>query len=139
MKKVFLLWSIVAINVLLIPTLYAERCEGNACGDVKIKYEGGCYHAVNSGSRKVKVEFSPGGIYGTASKVLSPGEDWKPQLLGGNCLSAYIDPYRANYADSAKASEGKGEAVRSAEGRPAIVESRDGGSCHVTTPLPIGS
>jgi hypothetical protein len=114
MKRVFLLWSIMAINALFIPTLYAERCEGNACGDVKVNYDGKCYHAVNSGSRKVKVDFTPGGIYSSASRVLAPGEDWKPQLLGGNCMSAYIDPYHANYADNAKASERRVGTSRSA-------------------------
>jgi hypothetical protein len=100
MKRVFLLWSIAAIAGLVAPKAYALRCEGNACGDVKVNYDGQCYHAVNSGSKKVKVDFTPAaGISSSVSKVLAPGEDWRPQVYGGACLSAFADPYHANYAN----------------------------------------
>jgi hypothetical protein len=98
MKSAFLLLSIVAITALLFPKTYVEKCEGNACGDIKVNYDGNCYHAVNTGKKNVKVEFTPaGGITSKVSRELTPGEDWKPVVYGGYCLSAFTDPYRANY------------------------------------------
>lgn len=100
MKVAFLLFSTLAITGLLAPKAYAQKCAGNACADVKVNFQDHCYHAVNSGSKKVKVDFIPfGGITSSVSKVLAPGEDWKPQVYGGACLSGFRDPYNANYSN----------------------------------------
>jgi hypothetical protein len=98
MKRVVLLCSTLVIAGLLVPKAYSQACDGNACNDVKVNYDGSCYHAVNSGSQMVRVEFSPLGFVSSVSKVLASGEDWKPQLFGGACLSAFKDAYHANYA-----------------------------------------
>jgi hypothetical protein len=98
MKRVFVLWSTVVIFGLFVPKANAQQCDGNACGDVKVNYDGSCYHAVNSGSKKVRVEFNPLGVTSSVSKVLAPGEDWRPQVYGGACLSAFQGAYHANYA-----------------------------------------
>lgn len=110
MKRAVFLLSSVAITGLLGTNASALKCEGNACADIKVNFDGHCYHAVNSGSKKAKVDFTPyGGIATSVSKVVGPGEDWKPQVYGGACLSGFVDPYHANYAVNANASTSSGE------------------------------
>lgn len=97
MKRVVVLLSIVAASALLVTNAYAQKCDGNACGDVPVTWDGSCYHATNKGSKSVKVEFNPTGVTSSVSKVLGPGEDWKPQVYGGACVNSFKDPYHANY------------------------------------------
>jgi hypothetical protein len=67
-------------------------CEGNACSDVRIWYDG-CYQAINHGTKQVVL------ILGEWSKVLSPGEQFTlkdvpkypscPQFFNGNAKANY--------------------------------------------------
>lgn len=67
-------------------------CDGNACSDVRIWYDG-CYQAVNHGSKQVVL------IMGEWSKVLNPGEQFTlkdvpkytscPQFFNGNARANY--------------------------------------------------
>jgi hypothetical protein len=74
------------------PTAKPVLCEGNACGDVRIWYDG-CYQALNHGTQQVVL------ILGEWSKVLSPGEQFTlkdvpkypscPQFFNGNAKANY--------------------------------------------------
>ena len=74
------------------PHVKPVPCEGNACSDVRIWYDG-CYQALNHGKQQVVL------ILGEWSKVLSPGEQFTlkdvpkypscPQSFNGNAKANY--------------------------------------------------
>jgi hypothetical protein len=67
-------------------------CEGNACSDVRIWYDG-CYQAINRGTKQIVL------ILGEWQKILSPGEQFIlkdvpkypscPQFFNGNAKANY--------------------------------------------------
>lgn len=100
MKGTFLLLSIVGITCLLAPKANAQGCDGNACSDVNVTFDGQCYHAKNHGSKHVKVQLDLMSASSSVSKVLAPGEDWRPQVASGACVNVFKGNYHANYANA---------------------------------------
>jgi hypothetical protein len=67
-------------------------CEGNACSDVRIWYDG-CYQAVNHGSKQVVL------ILGEWQKILSPGERFTLKDVPSykSCPQFFNGVAKANY------------------------------------------
>jgi hypothetical protein len=67
-------------------------CEGNACSDVRIWYDG-CYHAINNGKKQVVL------VLGEWQKVLSPGERFTLKDLPNykSCPQTFDGIAKANY------------------------------------------
>jgi hypothetical protein len=67
-------------------------CQGTACADVRIWYDG-CYQAVNHGTKQVVL------ILGQWQKVLSPGERFTLKGVPNykTCPKAYAGIAQANY------------------------------------------
>jgi hypothetical protein len=70
----------------------AMACEGNACSDVRIWYDG-CYQAINHGSKQVVL------ILGEWQKVLSPGEQFTLKDVPNyrSCPRSFSGIAKANY------------------------------------------
>jgi hypothetical protein len=70
----------------------AAACEGNACSDVRIWYDG-CYQAVNHGSKQVVL------ILGEWQKILSPGEQFTLKDVPNykSCPQFFNGIAKANY------------------------------------------
>ena len=67
-------------------------CEGNACSDVRIWYDG-CYRAINHGSKQVVL------VLGEWQKILSPGEEFtlKDVPKYASCPQFFNGIAKANY------------------------------------------
>jgi hypothetical protein len=68
-------------------------CEGEACSDVRIWYDG-CYQAVNHGHQQVVINMSPW------MTVLSPGEQFTlvdPSNKEAGCAKNYLGAATAKY------------------------------------------
>jgi hypothetical protein len=67
-------------------------CEGNACGDVQIWYDG-CYQAINHGAKQVVL------ILGEWQKILSPGERFTLKDVPNykSCPQSFNGIAKANY------------------------------------------
>jgi hypothetical protein len=74
------------------PAEKSLACEGNACADVRIWYDG-CYQAVNHGTKQVVL------VLGQWQKVLSPGEQFtlKDVPKFKTCPKVYAGIAKANY------------------------------------------
>lgn len=70
----------------------AASCSGDACDDISITYENGCYKVTNWGGRRVQVWF---GMYG---KELQRGEEWWLHI-GGQCIQMVVGETTANYVN----------------------------------------
>lgn len=79
-------------SVRAAPQEKSLACQGNACGDVRIWYDG-CYQAVNHGAKQVVL------ILGQWQKVLSPGEQFTLKDVPNykTCPKAYSGIAQANY------------------------------------------
>lgn len=67
-------------------------CEGPACGDVRIWYDG-CYQAANHGNQQVIVTMSPW------ARVVPPGEQitLKSDVKDAPCPKAFYGKVKASY------------------------------------------
>jgi hypothetical protein len=70
----------------------ATACEGNACSDVRIWYDG-CYHAINHGKKQVVL------VLGEWQMVLSPGQPFTLKDLPNHksCPRTFSGIAKANY------------------------------------------
>jgi hypothetical protein len=71
-------------------------CDGNACSEVSVDWDGSKWVASNHGSKAVNVSFETvwGGV--TFTLPLNPGEAKSPGFTPGQ-LQSFKVPYHANY------------------------------------------
>ena len=77
---------------------FAISCNGNACGDVELRWDGSCYTVINHGSDRVRVQIGSGGM-GTVKMTLRGGQTSRPIInpFGGGCRTTLGGSMRANY------------------------------------------
>lgn len=88
---------ILAVLVVTSMAGPALACDGQACGDVQVSFEAGCYYGTNHGAKRVKLTLGEGGI-GSVSTELDPGEKHRFTFFG-KCFGGFVGKTVAVYID----------------------------------------
>ena len=86
-KKLFV---VLVIPLFFSAPVLAVKCEGNACDDVTVHFNNGCYVAKNYSTKRIKVKL------GNVSKVLQRNETHK-FIIAGKCFNVFKGRAKANY------------------------------------------